>query len=100
MHAPARTSQPRAATHHECHKPDAIAGHAYGRDGAGLRPSGLPDGVQTVTFASDGLTGWALAGYGTCGTGKQGCHYHHDLLTTTDGGAAWSAAATRSHEIS
>jgi len=78
---------------------DTVAGHAYRRDGLDTRPSGLPDGVQTVTFAPDGKLGWALAGYGTCGTGKRDCRYHHRLLTTTDGGATWTTTATWTRQV-
>jgi|GEM_PF-6675351 len=73
---------------------DTAAGHAYRRDGTDLRPAGLPDGVQAVTLTPDGRYGWALAGYGTCRTGKQDCTYHHDLLATTDAGATWRTTAT------
>lgn len=78
---------------------DTVAGHAYRPDGTDLRPSGLPDGVQTVTFAPDGRNGWALAGHGTCASDKQSCTYHHDLLTTADGGLTWLKAAAWSRQV-
>ena len=73
---------------------DTAPGHAYRRDGADLRPAGLPEGVHTVTFSADGRYGWALAGHGSCAAGKQSCAYRDDLLTTTDGGTTWTAAAS------
>lgn len=79
---------------------DTVAGHAYRRDGTDLRPSGLPDGVSAVTFAADGRSGWALAGFGTCGAGKQDCSYHDDLLATTDGGATWRTVAGWTRAVS
>jgi len=78
---------------------DTVAGHAYRQTGTDLRPSGLTDGVQSVTFTSDNRTGWALAGHGTCGANKRNCSYHHNLLVTTDGGATWRTAATWNHQI-
>ena len=72
---------------------DNVAGHAYRRDGTDLRPTGLADGIQSVTFAAGGDHGWALAGHGSCLNGKQDCSYQHHLLATTDGGAAWRTIA-------
>lgn len=54
-----------------------------------LRPSGLPEGADAVTFAPGGRSGWALAVYGRCTDGKTGCTLYHPLLTTSDGGATW-----------
>jgi hypothetical protein len=73
---------------------DTVAGHAY-RAGSGVEigPSGLPDGVDAVSFASGGQTGWALAVYGTCAHGKQACVLHHDLVGSTDGGLTWQTLA-------
>jgi len=79
---------------------DTVGGHAYRPDGTDLRPSGLPDGIQTVTFAPNGRNGWTLAGHGTCTGNKQDCTYHNDLLTTTDGGLTWQTAATWSRQVS
>jgi len=73
---------------------DTVAGHAYHPDGTDLQPSGLPDGIQTVTFARNSRNGWALASHGTCTNNKQNCTYQHDLLTTTDGGHTWLITAT------
>lgn len=77
---------------------DTVAGHAYGRTGAELRPSGLTDGVQTVTF-TENRTGWALAGHGTCRVDKRDCAYHHDLLATNDGGTTWHTVAAWRRQI-
>lgn len=78
---------------------DTAGGHAYhlnARDVApaaapapDIRPSGLPAGVYTVTFAPDGHSGWALATYGKCAGGKNNCTLYDPLLTTDDGGATW-----------
>jgi hypothetical protein len=78
---------------------DTAGGHAYrvpARRAAtasaaapDLRPSGLPDGTHTVTFAPDERTGWALATYGRCANGKSDCTLYNPLMTTTDGGATW-----------
>ncbi|MFI0355400.1 hypothetical protein [Actinomadura sp. 9N407] len=55
-----------------------------------LRPTGLPEGANSVTFTIDGRTGWVLATYDRCTEGKTGCSLHHPLLTTTtDAGATW-----------
>jgi photosystem II stability/assembly factor-like uncharacterized protein len=54
-----------------------------------MRPAGLPEGVHTVSFATDGRTGWALATYGRCANGKADCTLYSPLLSTTDGGATW-----------
>jgi len=72
---------------------DNVAGHAYRRDGTDLRPTGLADGIRSVTFAAGGDHGWALAGHGGCLDGKQDCWYQHHLLATTDGGATWRTIA-------
>jgi hypothetical protein len=78
---------------------DTAGGHAYRvpvhRSAAttaaapDLRPAGLPEGANAVTFASDRRTGWALAAYGRCANGKSNCTLYHPLLTTTDGGGTW-----------
>ncbi|MBO2446145.1 hypothetical protein J4573_03520 [Actinomadura barringtoniae] len=76
---------------------DTAGGHAYRvpahRAAAmatpDLRPSGLPEGAGSVTFAPDGRTGWALAAYGRCAKGKTGCSLYHPLSMTTDGGVTW-----------
>jgi len=78
---------------------DNVAGHAYRRDGTDLRPSGLTEGVQTVTFAAGGQHGWALASHGTCAADKQNCRYTHILLATTDGGATWRTTASWSRQV-
>lgn len=72
---------------------DTVGGHAYRDDGLDVRPSGLPDGVHTVTFATGGQRGWALAGHGTCGSGKRDCRYHDNLLVTADRGLTWTPLA-------
>jgi hypothetical protein len=80
---------------------DAQGGHVYrGKDGADLRPSGLPDGVRSATFAAGGKAGWALATYGTCRNGKQDCVLHNDLMTTTDSGTNWRELAVWSTQVS
>jgi hypothetical protein len=76
---------------------DTAGGHAYRLPAhraaamatSDLRPSGLPEGADSVTFAPDGRTGWALAAYGRCAKGKTGCSLYHPLSMTTDGGATW-----------
>lgn len=73
---------------------DTAGGHAYQAHRAGgapadLRPAGLPEGSDAVTFAPDGLSGWVLAVYGKCANGKSNCTLYHALLGTTDGGTAW-----------
>ncbi|MBC6462020.1 WD40/YVTN/BNR-like repeat-containing protein [Actinomadura sp. HBU206391] len=82
---------------------DTAGGHAYrlaprratvaGASAApDLRPPGLADGAHAVTFAADGRTGWALATYGRCASGKSDCVLYHPLMTTADGGATWRQA--------
>ena len=78
---------------------DTIAGHAYRQTGADLRPSGLTDGIQTVTFISNNHAGWALASHGTCNTNKRSCSYRHNLLATTDGGTTWRTVAAWNRQI-
>ncbi|MFD0689012.1 WD40/YVTN/BNR-like repeat-containing protein [Actinomadura fibrosa] len=72
---------------------DTAGSHAYrvpSREPASdVRPTGLPEGADAVTFAPGGRTGWTLATYGRCTKGKTGCTLYHPLLTTTDGGATW-----------
>jgi photosystem II stability/assembly factor-like uncharacterized protein len=80
---------------------DTAGGHAYrvsthhagatttDAAAADIRPTGLPEGVDTVTFAADGRTGWALATYGRCQNGKSDCSLYRPLMATTDGGATW-----------
>jgi hypothetical protein len=81
---------------------DTAGGHAYRipahRASAmatpDLRPAGLPEGADSVTFAPDGRTGWALAAYGRCAKGKTGCTLYHPLSMTADGGATWRQVQT------
>lgn len=73
---------------------DTAGGHAYlphraGTAAADLRPAGLPEGSDAVTFAPDGLSGWVLAVYGKCAHGKSECTLYHALLATSDGGTTW-----------
>jgi hypothetical protein len=78
---------------------DTVGGHAYRLNARGVapataaapdvRPSGLPEGVHTVTFAPGGRSGWALATYGKCAEGKNDCTLYNPLLTTDDGGVTW-----------
>ncbi|WP_432838648.1 YCF48-related protein [Dactylosporangium sp. CA-092794] len=51
---------------------DTVAGHAYRVNAKReIAPSGLPEGVDAVTFAANGSAGWALAHYGTCSHAKR-----------------------------
>lgn len=78
---------------------DTAGGHAYqahragtaaaGTAAADLRPAGLPEGSDAVTFATDGLSGWVLAVYGKCANGKSNCALYHALLASSDGGTSW-----------
>jgi hypothetical protein len=77
---------------------DTAGGHAYRAAPHGdtasaaasdMRPTGLPEGVHTVTFTADGRTGWALATYGRCASGKSDCTLYNPLMATTDGGTTW-----------
>lgn len=85
---------PVAATGSDRLVVDTAGGHAYRLRGSAaaapdVRPSGLPEGVHTVTFAADGRSGWALATYGRCAHGKSDCTLYNPLMTTDDGGVTW-----------
>jgi hypothetical protein len=73
---------------------DTVGGHAYrGTDGTDLRPTGLPDGAQAVSFPTGGPVGWTLAVHGTCARGKEDCVLHYDLVMTADAAAHWHPVA-------
>lgn len=67
----------------------AYQAHQAGGAAADLRPAGLPEGSDAVTFASDGLSGWVLGVYGKCANGKTNCTLYHALSATSDGGTTW-----------
>jgi hypothetical protein len=69
---------------------DTAGTHAYvASQGTDIHPKGLPEGVWRTAFTPDGASGWALATYGQCASGKQDCTLYHALVRTTDGGATW-----------
>jgi photosystem II stability/assembly factor-like uncharacterized protein len=72
---------------------DTAAGHAYPINGRGdLRPMGLPEGIETVSFGGGGF-GWALTAHGSCVRGKEDCALHHELAVTGDAGYGWRTVA-------
>lgn len=91
-HTAMNVREPVAATAGATVVFDTVGGHAWRvDDGTDLHPSGLPQGVDTVAFADDGRTGWAIAVYGTCAHGKQDCTLHREVVSTPDGGSHWQS---------
>lgn len=79
---------------------DTAGGHAYRLgQGTDIHPTGLPEGVDQATFAPDGRSGWALATYGQCTSGKQNCTLYHELVRTVDGGSTWQRLQTWAQPI-
>ena len=74
---------------------DTAGTHAYAASqGTDIHPAGLPEGVWRTAFSADGGSGWALATYGHCASGKQDCTLNYALVGTTDGGATWHQLKT------